>query len=162
RYYPLLREEFLDCFGMAERDQRLRVGEPARTRSPIGECPRISRCLAKNGAIGFAVGKRAGRAELDDPLPVGCDQRHVDAVERSAAHQADRASCLRHPGKSLAAAVITCADSRDKSPPETGTRLNPIASMSTFRSDFLRTLQERGFIHQCSDPEGLDAVAAKG
>jgi len=31
-----------------------------------------------------------------------------------------------------------------------------------FRSDFLRTLKERGFIHQCSDPEGLDALAADG
>jgi len=34
--------------------------------------------------------------------------------------------------------------------------------MSTFKSDFLNTLQERGFIHQCSDFEGLDALAAKG
>ncbi len=30
------------------------------------------------------------------------------------------------------------------------------------RSDFLRILQERGFIHQCSDFEGLDALASKG
>ncbi len=30
------------------------------------------------------------------------------------------------------------------------------------KSDFLRTLQERGFIHQCSDFAGLDALAAKG
>jgi tyrosyl-tRNA synthetase len=30
------------------------------------------------------------------------------------------------------------------------------------KSDFLRTLQERGFIHQCSDLAGLDALAAKG
>ncbi len=30
--------------------------------------------------------------------------------------------------------------------------------MSAFRSDFLRVLQERGFIHQISDPEGLDAL----
>jgi tyrosyl-tRNA synthetase len=29
------------------------------------------------------------------------------------------------------------------------------------RSDFLRTLEERGFIHQCSDFEGLDALALK-
>jgi len=29
--------------------------------------------------------------------------------------------------------------------------------MSEFRSEALRTLQARGFIHQCSDPEGLDA-----
>ncbi len=30
------------------------------------------------------------------------------------------------------------------------------------RSDFLRILEERGFIHQCSDFAGLDALAAKG
>ena len=34
--------------------------------------------------------------------------------------------------------------------------------MTTFRSDFLRTLEERGFISQCSDPEALDALAASG
>ncbi len=34
--------------------------------------------------------------------------------------------------------------------------------MSGFKSDFLRTLDERGFIHQISDPEGLDAECMKG
>ncbi len=36
--------------------------------------------------------------------------------------------------------------------------------MSDFqpRSDFLRALQERGFIHQCSDFGSLDALASKG
>ena len=34
--------------------------------------------------------------------------------------------------------------------------------MTTFTSDFLNTLQQRGFIHQCSDFAGLDALAAKG
>jgi len=34
--------------------------------------------------------------------------------------------------------------------------------MVAFKSDFLKILQERGFIHQCSDFEGLDALAAKG
>ena len=33
--------------------------------------------------------------------------------------------------------------------------------MTAFKSDFLNTLQERGFIHQCSDFEGLDALAAR-
>ncbi len=32
----------------------------------------------------------------------------------------------------------------------------------TPKSDFLNTLQERGFIHQCSDYAGLDALALKG
>jgi tyrosyl-tRNA synthetase len=34
--------------------------------------------------------------------------------------------------------------------------------MAKFRSDFLNTLNERAFIHQCSDFAGLDALAAKG
>ena len=34
--------------------------------------------------------------------------------------------------------------------------------MSQFKSDFVNTLSERGFIHQISDPEGLDAAAKAG
>jgi len=34
--------------------------------------------------------------------------------------------------------------------------------MSTHKSDFLNILAERGYIHQCSDFAGLDALAAKG
>src|SRR5262249_22372553 len=34
--------------------------------------------------------------------------------------------------------------------------------MTAFKSDSLNILQERGFIHQCSDFEGLDALAARG
>ena len=34
--------------------------------------------------------------------------------------------------------------------------------MSRYKSDFLRVLDERGFIHQVSDPDGLDALAHKG
>jgi tyrosyl-tRNA synthetase len=33
--------------------------------------------------------------------------------------------------------------------------------MSRFKSDFLNTLDERGFIHQCSDFAGLDALAGR-
>jgi tyrosyl-tRNA synthetase len=34
--------------------------------------------------------------------------------------------------------------------------------MTSFKSDFLKVLDERGYIHQCSDSEGLDAAAADG
>ena len=34
--------------------------------------------------------------------------------------------------------------------------------MTTYKSDFLNTLSTRGYIHQCSDAMGLDALAAKG
>src|SRR5690606_8783666 len=33
--------------------------------------------------------------------------------------------------------------------------------MTEFKSDFLKILDERGFIHQVSDPAGLDALCAK-
>ena len=33
--------------------------------------------------------------------------------------------------------------------------------MTAFKSDLMKILSERGFIHQCSDPEGLDAAAQK-
>lgn len=34
--------------------------------------------------------------------------------------------------------------------------------MTVFKSDFLNVLQSRGFIHQISDPDSLDALAARG
>jgi tyrosyl-tRNA synthetase len=34
--------------------------------------------------------------------------------------------------------------------------------MATFKSDFLNIIQQRGFIHQCSNFEGLDAILASG
>jgi tyrosyl-tRNA synthetase len=34
--------------------------------------------------------------------------------------------------------------------------------MTAFKSDFLNVLQGRGFIHQISDPDSLDALAARG
>src|SRR6266571_4543806 len=34
--------------------------------------------------------------------------------------------------------------------------------MSDYKSDFLHTLSSRGFIHQISEPEALDALARKG
>ena len=34
--------------------------------------------------------------------------------------------------------------------------------MSKFTSDLLRLFDERGYIYQCSDPEGLDTKAGRG
>ena len=34
--------------------------------------------------------------------------------------------------------------------------------MTTYKSDFLKVFDERGYIHQCSDPEALDEAASSG
>jgi tyrosyl-tRNA synthetase len=39
---------------------------------------------------------------------------------------------------------------------------DPTPGPRRFRSEFLRVVTERGFVHQISDPEGLDALAARG
>ena len=39
---------------------------------------------------------------------------------------------------------------------------NPESQMPALKSDFLRVLTERGYIHQCTDLEALDAAAAAG
>jgi tyrosyl-tRNA synthetase len=38
----------------------------------------------------------------------------------------------------------------------------PDAAMTTLKSDFLKIMTERGFVHQCSDSDGLDALAQRG
>ena len=39
---------------------------------------------------------------------------------------------------------------------------NPESQMPALKSDFLRVLTERGYVHQCTDLEALDAAAAAG
>jgi len=34
--------------------------------------------------------------------------------------------------------------------------------MATFRSDFVRSVVDRGYLHQCTDPDALDTLAAEG
>jgi tyrosyl-tRNA synthetase len=57
--------------------------------------------------------------------------------------------------ESNAGPVTPPADASDKAAAE-------IAAMSAYKSDFLNILAERGFIHQVSEPEALDARAKSG
>src|SRR5690606_34058405 len=91
----------------------------------------------------------------------GLDQRYVDPVHRRAAHQSDR------PHRSHAPPLLVrlCGLVLKPRRVENHRRILPDAQaaiMSGYKSDFLNILDERGFIHQCSDFEGLDALAAKG
>src|SRR5688572_20989665 len=105
--------------------------------------------------LGIGAGLRG--SPFDHVLSVRLDQRHVDAVHGRAAHEADCAHDLAHSG----VPVHVPADLRPytrRSRPSNGA----MTAMAKHKSDFLNTLEERGFIHQCSDFEGLDALAAKG
>src|SRR3546814_3075657 len=47
--------------------------------------------------------------------------------------------------------LFSCCEPHAKRPP----------AMTNYKSDLLRLLDERGYIHQTTDAEGLDAFAAK-
>jgi tyrosyl-tRNA synthetase len=47
---------------------------------------------------------------------------------------------------------------RTASPPETA----PMSAAESFKSEFLRTMQARGYIHQITHPVELDEAASKG
>jgi tyrosyl-tRNA synthetase len=79
-------------------------------------------------------GVLAGRARL----------MHEDGDRRRSIVDAAHRACGRAP-------------SRGAAPEPSMTNVDPAP-----RSDFLRVLGERGYIHQCSDTAGLDALAAKG
>ena len=148
----------LDRLGMRVGDDALRRRRagPAAPPGPSGRAASAS-APRRSLALGVGVGAVPGRPERHDPLAVGLDQRDVDAVERRAAHQPDRpasGSCLANPGEIAARSCYT-AGHQHKARPGSD-------AMSTPQSDFLRVLTERGFMHQCSDPEGLDERAKAG
>jgi tyrosyl-tRNA synthetase len=87
-----------------------------------------------------------------DALTVGAEQRHIDPVERRAAHQADRAK-RPHPDALRARGRLNPMQKMLHQP---RTRGKP---MSGYKSEFLHILESRGFIHQVSEPEDLDALA---
>ena len=105
-----------------------------------------SRILSSDG-----YGKAAA-GPVQIAFAVGLDQRHVDAVHRRAAHEADRAQHLAHPPLPVHIPTPPGNGAARDCIPATWPNTNPISS----------TLDERGFIHQCSDFAGLDALAAKG
>ena len=81
-------------------------------------------------------------------------QRDVDAVHRRAAHQPDGAQKA-----TLRSLCLNSAPDLLHQRHETGDKSR---HMSAYKSDFLRVLAERGFIHQVSEPEALDALAEFG
>src|SRR5260370_30169181 len=100
------------------------------------------------------IGAVAGRTQPTDPLAVGFDEGDVHPVIGGAAHQSDRNSA-RHWGVLGFNPALDLLHHR----PQTGDKKRR-GGMSAYKSDFLRILAERGFIHQLSYAEGLDAKAA--
>jgi tyrosyl-tRNA synthetase len=135
----------------------------------------------ENGADPLAqsilIGQGEGRSGDDMPQTIALDIGCVDSVQRCAAHQTDGLSYLCH------AEPFPCRDPfQPGSQPNCGVRavhatgpalssascLKSFGSVMTstaqpvFRSSFLEAAAARGFLHQCTDPEGLDAKHQEG
>src|SRR5262249_33061980 len=147
-------EKIVDRLRVRRRNQRLRLGQHARPGGAVGETGRGSKDAAQQVALALPIRPVTDRTEARDGLAVALDQCRIDAVERGAAHQPERREA-RH---SLSTSVES--DAGPVTPPAHST--TGVTPMSTYKSEFLQVLADRGFIHQVSDAAGLDARAAAG
>ena len=137
--------------GGGRKSQRQAAQTAHREKSEGLRLERVGRPAGGVGGLHRRRRQGSRRCALKSRCARGAShQRHVDAVERGPAHQRD---CLRSPCPfSFYAGPVT--------PPAAGSdRLALESDMSAYKSDFLNVLAERGFIHQVSEPDALDARA---
>ena len=167
----LLFEEGLDGLSLGAGDERLGLRQHARPRGAVGQAGAGFERPAQQIALVVRIRSIAGRPEGRNGLAVGFEQRHVDPVERGPAHQSD---CPHRP---VAPALVRYRAGPGELNPgpdllhhrhprgdeaaglKSGQKRRP---MSAYKSDFLNILAERGFIHQISEPDALDARAKAG
>ena len=130
---------------------------------------------AAASAAAAAPARRRNRADSrsartgHDSLAVGLDQRDIDAVLakfRSSGRWHDHARHAARPCPRLNPAPDLLHHARPTHEATLSRHQRPkrvqVSDMSTYKSDFLNVLAERGFIHQVSEPEALDALARAG
>ena len=161
-----LAKQGLDGAQMGGIDHRGGGGE-SRRRDIGGGKRRGGKRGTQHFALLPVVGLEKAGARLGDPLAVGAQNGGVDAVQRGAAHHAQNGQNLIaggyihfHLTRALArhcwymnAGNWAAGKAADK---------NGRLAMTSFKSEFLHTLFQRGFIHQCSDPGALDQALTDG
>ncbi len=126
----------------AARSAPLQRLERARPRRALADRLGVDQALAKPCPEVVRIGKLRNGPRSTGPRRRSC----------TAPHRCRPSTCRSSaPARS---AVWPSAAPHAIQPPSTQHESRP---MSKFRSDFLNTLDERGFIHQVSHPEDLDA-----
>src|ERR1700730_8088169 len=82
------REKGFDRFHVTARDQGVSQRQAARPRLAVLEQGRVPGSAAQQRPVRLGIGKKSGAAKPDNLMPVGLDDRDVDAIHRGAAHQA--------------------------------------------------------------------------
>src|SRR6185437_6381547 len=150
-------DEALDRFGM-------RLGQAALQ---ILHRPFAAQGRAQRLAQRIVIGQGQPRPRLHLRLAIALDEGRVDAVERGAAHQPDDA---RKPAHGLTPTrergrvpdlPLKGGGKRRRICPSPSTVLNP-PQMPNARSTFLAAAEERGFIHQVTDRDALEARLRQG
>ena len=86
----LFISKFLNCLSVPTGECLLGFGENARPVITGVQTARIVKRLPQQGLLRRRVGVGRGWPPLYGRLTIGCEQRHIDAVERGAGHQAER------------------------------------------------------------------------
>ena len=95
------RQKGFDRFHMTAGDHGVGQRQAARPRIAVLEQGRVRGRAAQQRPIRLGIGKESAAAKRDDLLPVGLNDRDIDAIHRGAAHQAyraDRSNWFSPPG----------------------------------------------------------------
>ncbi len=155
RLDAIRRKEAHHGLGVELRQRALELGKTARPLRARPHSPRLGEASAQAHPDLGRIGIAGGGSVAQRAVAVGLDEGDVDAVHRRSAHQADSALLLAH--RALPVHVR-----RHHPRGAESYRGHARSSMPNLKSDFLRILTERGFLHQCSDEAGLDALSLKG
>ena len=145
----------LTAVGMALGDRAFQRGKPARPILAADDRLGVLEAVLDLAAERRRKWKEGRGTEFEEIFAVGPDHRGVDPIHRRSAHRPSAVmsaiSCqcradkmvqlVIPPGGMLKARVAGCH----------GRSLPWKTIMPAFKSDFLRILSERGFIHQMSD-----------
>src|SRR5690242_4506996 len=124
-------------------------------KAPVGAAPRMSAAAEaqiRNRMVLFMTEDPLGRFDRRS------DGRHFRAKETN------RPGVRFHPRPAAGAGRerLRLAPRPRKPRPAKSARRTSLTDAFQPKSDFLRAMQERGFIHQCSDLAGLDEKARSG
>ena len=156
RSMPLAARNVSHRLGMQRGHQRLGLGEHAGA----------VRCGCSGAAAHRAAQQRTLVVRIGTIARSGRSARSSRRRSRSARHRRRPARCRssarwRDHGmpRSAATFVLNPAPDLLHHRPAAANMSPERAMMSDYKSDFLHVLAERGFIHQVSEPDALDALA---
>ena len=153
---PFACRKSRDRLGVELGQRALELAQAARPVGAVLEAPRLLQARAQRDLDLGRIGIAGGRPVAQRAVPVGLQSAtSMPSIDVPLIRPSARLSLPIEP--------FLCMFPATASPAWRQSERNVITRvMANLKSDFLKILTERGFVHQCSDEAGLDALGREG